>query len=54
MFIVFDHPNPASSGGAIYRYPYIAPPELAVETFVETINIRLLRSQVEPVDNRQL
>jgi hypothetical protein len=34
--------------------PYVSPPELEVETFVETINIRLLWSQSKLMDNRQL
>jgi hypothetical protein len=54
MFIVFDYPNLASSGGATYRHLYVAPPELAMNIITEAINIRLLRSRSETVDNNQL
>jgi hypothetical protein len=54
MFIVFDYPNLASSGGATYSHLYVAPPELAMNIIAKAINIRLLRSRPETVDNNQL
>jgi len=44
MYIAFDHPSLASSGGAIYRHSYVAP-ELARCGRTSSINIpRLWRS----------
>jgi hypothetical protein len=53
MFIVFDYSNLAS-GGATYKWLYVAPPELAMNIVTKAINIRLLRSRSETVDNNQL
>jgi hypothetical protein len=54
MFIALDLPNLASSGGATYVHSYVAPPELAIIIVIKAINIRLLRSQAETIDNNQL
>jgi hypothetical protein len=54
IFIAFDHPNLASSGGAAYRHSYVAPPELGTNIIIEAIKIRLLRSRSETTDNNQL
>jgi len=51
MFIVIDHPTLASSGGATNECIYVAPPELAINIVVKVINIRLLRSRSESIDN---
>jgi hypothetical protein len=45
MYIAFDHPSLASSGGATYECLYVAPPELARCGRTSSINIpRLWRS----------
>jgi len=54
MFIVFDHPTLASSGGATYECLSVAPPELAINIVIKAINIKLLRCRSGTVDNNLL
>ncbi len=55
MFIVFDHANLASSGGAISECLYVAPPpELVTNLVIKAINIRLLGSRSETIGYNQL
>jgi hypothetical protein len=54
MFIAFEYPNLASSGGAAYQHLDVAPPELETNIVIRAINIRLLRSRSETIDNNRL
>jgi hypothetical protein len=42
MYIVLNHPNLASSEGAIIKHSGVASPEIAVTIVIKTINIELL------------
>jgi hypothetical protein len=54
MFIAFEYPNLASSGGAADQHLDVAPPELETNIVIRAINIRLLRSRSETIDNNRL
>jgi hypothetical protein len=54
MFIAFEYPTLSSSGGATYQHLDVAPPELERVGYSNAINIRLLRSRSETIDNNRL
>jgi hypothetical protein len=54
MFIAFEYPNLSSSGGATYQHSDVVPPELETNIVIRAINIRLLRSRSETIDNNRL
>jgi hypothetical protein len=53
MSIVHDPNHDPSSARATYEWLYVAP-ELAMNIITKAINIRLLRSRSETIDNNQL